>query len=221
MAAVLRVSAVQALRLLGGPLDANTREILTGFLQRLLEITDQADGFSTALATQLGRPAQQLDDALTAQILWDCAVQALRVDDDFSLQQIREQVARLGGSAEWAVDLGGRIVQLAAIAWPSEAERLWEWHLQRVAKEAIFPLTAIRVGASALRVGNASLALTVALALRGHDAAKWREIFDDHSTADRETVRDDLYGSMLGPDAQFALLEFVDFFGRSVKALTP
>lgn len=221
MAAVLRVSAVQALRLLSGPLDANTREILTGFLQRLLEITDRADGFSTALASQLGRSGAQLEDTLTAQLLWDCAVQTLRVDDDFGLQQIREQVERLGGSAEWAVDLGGRIVQLAAITWPSEAERLWEWHIQRVAKETIFPLTAVRVGASALRVGNASLALTVALALRGQDAAKWREFFDDHSTADRETVRDDLYGSMLGPDAQFALLEFVDFFGRSVKALTP
>jgi hypothetical protein len=221
MAAVLRVSAVQALRLLGGPLDANTREILTGFLQRLLEITDQADGFSTALATQLGRRAQQLDDALTAQLLWDCAVQALRVEDDFSLRQTREQVEHLGGSAEWAVDLGGRIVQLAAITWPSEAERLWEWHLRRVAKETIFPVTAIRVGASALRVGNASLALSVALALRNHDAAKWREFFDDHSTADRETIRDDLYGSMLGPDAQFALLEFVDFSAAQSRRSLP
>lgn len=221
MAAVLRVSAVQALRLLGGPLDANTREIFTGFLQRLLEITDRADGFSTALASQLGRSGAQLEDTLTAQLLWNCAVQALRVDDDFGLQQIREQVERLGASAEWAVDLGGRIVQLAAITWPSQAEHLWDWHLQRVGEETLFPLTAMRVGASALRVGNASLALTVALALRGHDAAKWREFFDDHSTADRETVRDDLYGSMLGPDAQFALLEFVDFFGRSIRAVTP
>jgi hypothetical protein len=221
MAAVLRVSAIQALRLLSERPDANTREILTGFLQRLLEITDRADSFSSAIATRLGRHGAKLDDGLTSQLLWDCAVQALTVNDDFGIQQIKEQVERLGGTDEWSVDLGGRIVQLAAVTWPTQGERLWDWHLQRVGGEAIFLLTAMRIGASALRVGNASLALAVALHLRGHDANKWRAFFDDHPTAGRESVRDDLYGAMLGPDAQFALLEFVDFFARSSKVVSP
>jgi hypothetical protein len=221
MAAVLRVAAVQALRLLSRPLDANTREVLTRFLQRLLEITDRADSFTSALAIQLARPGQRPEDSLVAQLLWNCGVQALRVGDEFGVEQTREQVVRLGAGAEWAVNLGGRFTQLAAVSWPAQAKALWDWHLESFGEEAIFALTAMRVGASALRVGNASLSLTVATSLRGHDASEWREYFDDHGTADTETVRDDLYGSMLGPDAQFALLEFVDFFERSIEAVAP
>jgi hypothetical protein len=221
MAGVLRVSAVQALRLLDSPVDANTKEVLTGFLQRLLDLTDLADGFAVSLAGQLGRSGQKLGDSLISQLLWDCAVQALRVDDELGLRQVREQVNRLGGSAEWAVDLGGRIVQLAAVTRPPRAEHLWRWHHERAAQAQLFPLTAMRIGASALRVGNASLALTVALALRGNEPDKWRTYFDDFETADGETTRDLLYGTMLGADAQFALLEFVGFVDGAVRAVKP
>jgi hypothetical protein len=82
-----------------------------------------------------------------------------------------------------------------------------------------FPLTAIRIGASALRVGYASLALAIALRLRDHDSEQWIAYFEQDVVADEEQTRDQLYGHLLGPDPQLALLDFARFMGDATKAV--
>jgi hypothetical protein len=77
----------------------------------------------------------------------------------------------------------------------------------------------MRIGASALSVGYASLALTVALRLRGHDPNEWVAYFEQANVADTETAKDQLYGHLLGGDPQFALQEFARFMGEACNAV--
>jgi hypothetical protein len=77
----------------------------------------------------------------------------------------------------------------------------------------------MRIGASALRVGYASLALTVVLSLRNHDSAEWVAYFERDTVADEEQTHDQLYGHLLGPDPQLALQDFVRFLGAANKAV--
>jgi hypothetical protein len=215
----LRTAAVQSVRALTDAPDANTREILLGFLQRLLELTDTADGFAATLAIQLGLLEQPLRETTTHQLLWDCGARAIEVDDGLGLRAVREQIERLLGHERRGVELGGQLVQLAAITRADRARALWRWHERRCREHKYFPLTAMRVGASALSVGNASLALTVALSLRGHDADEWLAYFEKAETADAETVSDQVSGHLLGADPQFALQEFTRFLGGATAAV--
>jgi hypothetical protein len=195
--------------------------MLTRFLQRLLEITDRPDGFAVQLVGQLGDERKLPDAALVRQLLWDCAAQAIRIDDGLALEAIRRKVEGLEGSDDSMIELSGRIVQLAAANTPQRAEELWEWHTGWASDKPEFGLTAMRVGASSLRVGHATLALKTAIALRGDDIAAWRTYFESDGAAASEAIRDQLYGFLLGEDAQHYLLEFVDFAESVVTVIAP
>jgi hypothetical protein len=221
MVPALRTAAVQGLGLLNAAGDPNSREVMLGFLHRLLALTDAADGFGTLLASQLAFTGERPSVDIVRQLLWDCGSRAIEVNDELALREVQQQVDRLLSREEGDISLGGRLAQFAAVTRPRRADELWRWHAGRTSTESTFPLTAIRVGASALLVGNASLALTAALALRTSNAKAWEDWFEQRDVADRETVNDQLYGRLLGADPQYALQEFVRFMARAVAAVKP
>jgi hypothetical protein len=217
----LRTAAVQAIRDLAAAPDANTHELVLGFLQRLLSLTDAADAFVATLAAQLGSTRTTLPVSTKLQLLWDCGARAIETGDELGLAQVRGQIARSLEREDRSVELGGRLVQFAALARANRAEGLWRWHVERAGAEERFTLSAMRIGASALNVGDASLALLVALKLRdlGTNADAWVAYFEDQEVAEGEKVIDQLYGGLLGADPQFALQEFARFVGRTAQAV--
>ncbi len=215
----LSTAAVQGIRALAVADDANTREIVLGFLQRVLTMTDTADGFSATLGAQLSLSGEGMSTSTTHQLLWDCGVRALELDDTLGLEQVRQHIVQLLPLDRRGVELGGRLVQFAALTRPRRAEALWRWHEQRGGDQEAFALTAIRIGASALTVGDASLALLVALRLRTTNADDWVAYFDGRAVAETESFADKLYGRLLGADPQIALQDFARFMGRAATAV--
>jgi hypothetical protein len=84
------------------------------------------------------------------------------------------------------------------VAQPFRAEGLWEWHEERCGDVDVFGLSALRIGATALIVGHATLALRVALRLRDGNVEVWTSFFEDEMNAEAEKIRDELYGQLLG-----------------------
>jgi hypothetical protein len=220
MIPALRTAAVQALRLHAAAADANSREVLLGFLQRLLELTDAADGFPATLAFQLGMQKPDLARPYVRQLLWDCGCRALETDDTASRRAVGEQIARRLGTERDAIELSGHLVQFATATQPQVAEREWARHVALAAQDRQgLELTGVRAGATALWLGDSSLAMTVALELRDLDVPAWRTHFEDRQVADSETLNSELYGQLLGSDPQRALQDFVDFTGRITDAV--
>jgi hypothetical protein len=215
----LRTAAVQGIRALSAAKDANTSEIVRGFLQRLLARTDAADGFPATLAAQLSLSGETLSVADRRQLVWDCGARAIELNDRLGLRQVQQDFRHVLPADTPSVELAGRLVQLAAVARPSRAEALWGWYEQRCGDDQALPLTAMRIGASALTVGHASLALVVALRLRAEDSDAWAAHFGERSVAEAEKLSDELYGQLLGADPQRALEDFARFVGTVTSAI--
>lgn len=214
----LRTAAVQSLRLLATG-DANSVEVTQSFLERLLDLTDTADAFAPTLLAQLRLTDPKPREGRMINLLWHCGVRVLRHDDTLGLFEIRDVLPEVLTDRQAATDLASRLVQLGAVTRPSRAEQLWDWYAEEFGREATFTLGAMRVGATALLAGNASLALTVALRISSFDANALEAHYGKDEIVEREELRDRFYGTLLGPDAQFALQEFARFTGATKAAI--
>lgn len=219
---ILRTAAVQSLRLLEDAYDANRREVILGLIDRLLWVTNNADAFPAFLATQTRVASNVSPDRGSALelLLWSSGTRAIETGDEVGLRAVQDEIAR-GLAVYPSFDLlSGTLLQFAALNRPNTAERYWKWHLDRVGVDtARRCLVAIRAGASALLAGGATVATLISLDLPRLNAQVWREYFEDRAVADRETVRSNLYGELLGADPQQALEDFVSFAGRAQGAV--
>jgi hypothetical protein len=214
----LRTAAVQSLRLLATG-DANSIEVTQTFLERLLDLTDAADAFAVTLLVQLQLAEQKPREGSMVNLLWHCGVRVLRNDDTLGLFEIRNVLPKVLADRQVASDLASRLVQLGAVTRPTRAEQLWDWYVEQFDSEATFILGAMRIGATALLAGNASLALTVALRISSFDPNALEAHYGKDEIVEREELRDRFYGTLLGPDAQLALQEFARFTSATKAAI--
>jgi hypothetical protein len=213
---VARSAALALSHALAGAEHPASREVLSGLAQRALPGCTQGDSFLAVLIGQLatfGDP--EGDPGLAQNLMWDCGRRAVELGDRVIMRLWWESVALLArnGPRRGAVlQMAGRVVQYASVLDSPSTESAW----QRLLKELDLAdtqqqLIVMRVGASALLVGNVSMALLVAHSLPNGAWTGVEQLYKRPEMIDYETTSDQVYGHLLGAQADLALNDYVRF----------
>jgi hypothetical protein len=122
-------------------------------------------------------------------------------------------IGTLAADPSWrevAISGGSYFVQVAAATDRRRGEAAWEQfapHLQSTVTGD--NIAAVCVGASALVTGRVSLATAVAIHLRTTNWAGWRQFVRQPRMLDYMTTADESRGTMLGPNPEAALDDFI------------
>jgi hypothetical protein len=190
-------------------------EVLKTLAQRFLRRCKPGDTFISILMLQLAEfPARGGKPDIAEFVMEDCGRRVVELNDRL-LSQIWWQAAATlefnHDRRDSLVALESRFVQHSVLANGWAGERAWRHLVTRLDQtKSRDQVAAIRVGASALLVGNITLATTVALWLRSFaDWTTLRTWFDRPDVHDRESAYDSVHGNLLGTDVSAALAEFV------------
>ncbi len=191
-----------------------TREVMTGLVQRALPGCTRGDSFLATLIEQLasfGSPDGDPD--LAQRLLWDCGRRTVQLEDRVIARLWWEAVVRLARDEERrdsVIEMAGRVVQYASLIDSADAERAWGRLRGFLRPEQTRDqLIAVRIGASALLVGQVSLAVLVARFLAPAAWSSLATIYEQPTMLDWESASDQLYGHLLGAAPDLTLGEFV------------
>jgi hypothetical protein len=120
------------------------------------------------------------------------------------------QLARNEERRDSVFAMAGRVVQYASLIDSAEAERAWGRLRGFLRPEQTGDqLIIVRIGASALLVGEVSLAVLVARSLVPAVWSGLATLYEQPTMLDWESANDQLYGHLLGAAPDLTLGEFV------------
>ncbi len=222
---VARTAALALAQALARAEHPTSREVLTTLAQRALPGCTQGDSFLAVLIGQLATFGDgEGAPGLAERLLWDCGRRTMELGDPVIARLWWEASARLArnqGRRESVLAMVGRVVQYATVLDSPRIEPTWqrlrdwlkpdEWSDQSIM---------VRVGASALLVGQVSFAIQVARDLPSDFWLNAEAIYEHAPILEHETVSDQLYGHLLGPQADTALADFVRFGKAAAQYVT-
>jgi hypothetical protein len=204
-------------------------ELCVGLIRGLLVTAGKSDPVILLVAARGAPRAPASLNQLT--VLYEAGRVAIVVGGDSDVIAIQARLHQLLGGTDdasrYADETAARLVQYAAVADPSNSRRIWTRYRNAVGStpqsDLVFNFS--RIGAAALRVGNYSLAVEVALALPGDlDLPRLRGFVHNSERAERENILSRLYGRLLGHDAETHLDRFVaaaEVFRSSLPDVEP
>ncbi len=211
--AVARSAALGLSRALARAEHPASREVLSGLAQRALPGCTRGDSFIAVLIAQLGTFGEREGDPGLAQnLMWDCRRRSVELGDRVIMRLWWESVSRLArnGEREAVLEMAGRVVQYASVVDSPGTEQAWSRLLSYLdLADTQHQLIVIRVGASALLVGNVSTALLVASNLPESAWTGAEQAYEQPAMLDYEAASDQMYGHLLGAQADVALTDFV------------
>lgn len=214
MSPVIRLTIEQTvIDLLTAPEEAE-RSVLVEALETCLELASPHDGMIVLIAQRLSGRTLALPEL---GVLYRAGCRACQVDSDMDLQFVQNALHALAkgddSNARYANEIAGRLVLYCAEVAPSLSRRAWSrwWTSSGSTVVADKISIACRIGAGALPVGNLFLCAEVALALHGIDFAVLQQAMRAADRAAFEDLLSQLYGRLLGSDAEQRIVEFLDF----------
>jgi hypothetical protein len=211
--AVSRAAALSAVRALCAARGPAAVEALTRLIQRSLPGSRDGDPFLSILMIQLVDQREDLQPGTVRILLEDCGRQLLESTDGLGFTVWKHLIGTLAADPSWrevAISGGSYFVQVAAATDRRRGEAAWEQfapHLQSTVTGD--NIAAVCVGASALVTGRVSLATAVAIHLRTTNWAGWRQFVRQPRMLDYMTTADESRGTMLGPNPEAALDDFI------------
>jgi hypothetical protein len=200
------------------------REVLTRLLEGLIALSRGDDGILTLVTMNVRQGARDLTDY---GVLYDAGCHAANLDARLSLQQAQDALHKLvGGTTDqerYANEVAGRLVTYCATAAPTASRVTWSRWWQAAALTPIQDRVriALRIGAAALPVGNLSLATEVSVALADQDFAALRARIHEREMSAFENLLSELYGRLLGADAEARIADFIDFAEAVTVSIPP
>jgi hypothetical protein len=208
---VARAAALALSAALARADNATSREVLTVLAQRALPRCTRADSFVAVLIAQL--PELTSAEGGAEQLLWDCGRRTTELNDGVISRlwwETAKQLARHQSRRDEVLTVAGRVVQYASVIDSPGTESEWgRLRGELDPTKARDQLIIVRVGASALLVGNVSLAVLVARSLPVGAWPLAAERLHSSTLLDYEVASDQLYGHLLGPQPVGALADFV------------
>jgi hypothetical protein len=200
---------------------ASERERVTVSLviEACLDLCSREDGVVGLVAQRVASGATTLGEF---EVLYRAGCRATALDSAADLRMAQDALHRLARGSEkparFANECAGRLVLYCAEVAPQLSRAAWTrwWSAAAATPEGDRVRIASRVGAGGLHVGNLSLSVEVALALREQDLEALKEQIRKPSEAAFEGLLSQLYGRLLGSDAEQRIVDFLDFAG-SVK----
>jgi hypothetical protein len=203
--------------------ESGEAECLLGLLEsigRLQTRPDESILFAVAHAFRRSLDNQKLTRTfLTAS--FELMSMALAQDDRKTYRYIASAVgAMVENSTEgsYALQTGAELVVLGVWRNYFGSGWLWEWYkkLSEEGGSTVKDLGVMKVGAAALLAGNFSIAVDSVrwLVATSRDVDLMERLIRDRDFAQREQLRSELLGNLLGADAEYALAEYCSFWRR-------
>jgi hypothetical protein len=199
-------------------------EMIARLLEGLIKFARPDDGIIMLVATRVAKHATNLTDY---GVLYDAGCQAAVSGSRLDLQQAQEALHKLTkGASEpsrYANEVAGRLVTYCAAAAPRLSRAAWSrWWSAATEKTPVGDRVriALRIGAAALPVGNLSLATEISAALADQDFEALRQGIHDRETSGFENLLSELYGRLLGADAETRISDFISF-AEEINASSP
>ena len=200
------------------------RDILNRLLSACIQLAKPQDGMIALIAHKLSSRATTLAEF---GVLYRAGCHAAILESGMDLQFAQDGLHALAGGMElparFANESAGRLVLYCAQVAPRLSRAAWSrwWSTAQKTPQPDRVRIAIRIGAGALPVGNLSLCVEIALALRDADFDSLMEGIRSPEQAEFEGLISQLYGRLLGVDAEQRIIDFLDFAQRINKALPP
>jgi hypothetical protein len=203
---------------------ASERERVTVALviDACLDLCSREDGVVALVAKQLAREATTLGEL---GVLYRAGCRAAALESTGDLRIVQDALHRLARgseeSARYANECAGRLVLYCAEVAPQVSRAAWTrwWSSTGATPEGDRVRIASRVGAGGLPIGNLSLCVEVALALREQDFEALKEQIRKPGEAAFEGLLSQLYGRLLGSDAEQRIVDFLDFAVRVKRSV--
>jgi hypothetical protein len=199
------------------------RHVLAQLLRVVCELSAAGDGVLLMIATRVASRATQLAGY---DVLYEAGCRAIRAEVASDLGFIQQAFNRLTRGTEeparYANESAGRLVLYCATVAPTLSRAAWTrwWDAAQQTPEQDRVQIAIRIGAACLPVGNLSLAVEIALQLRGQDLDALSERIQSREGAAFENLLSELYGRLLGTDAETRIRTFLTFAQDIQAAVT-
>jgi hypothetical protein len=222
---VARTTALALAQALARAEHPASREVLTGLAQRALRGCTDGDSFLAVLTAQLATFGdEEGDPGLAERLLWDCGRRTMELGDPVVARLWWESAARLARNQErreGVLAMVGRVVQYATVLDSPRIEPTWQRLRDQLNPDQLSDqMIMVRVGASALLVAQVSFAIEVARDLPPVFWSNAEAIYEHPPLLEHERVSDQLYGHLLGPQADTALSDFVRFGKAAAQYVT-
>jgi hypothetical protein len=214
----------QALADMKGAHSDSEREMTARLLGRLIDRSRKDDGLIMLLALKL-TSARTLTEF---GVLYSAGCRAARDGSGTGVGSTQMCFEKLTAGTKnfnrYANEYAARLVAYCAAVAPWLSRAAWSrwWETTGLAPPSDVRTLAVRVGAGALPVGNLSLAVEIALALRevGTDFDAMEAAAHDADRARLEQFLSESYGRLLGSDPEKRIADFLTF-AREVCATVP
>ncbi len=207
----------QAVSALATALGETERDLISRLLTVILRNARKEDGLITFIAFKVDDDASNLAEF---GALYSAGCRAAQLRSSIELNSVQSKFAKLvagrSESARYANEVAGRLVLYCAVVAPELSRAVWTrwWGASGRSPEQDRQDIASRIGAGALPVGNLSLAMEVALALRGADFEGLIQRAHKPEQASFENFLSELYGRLLRSDAESRIVAFLEFARR-------
>jgi hypothetical protein len=198
-------------------------EMIARLLEGVIKLARPDDGVITLVTTRVSKNATNLTDF---GVLYDAGCHAATTGARVGLQQAQEALHKhsrgTSDEARYANEVAGRLVTYCAAAAPNLSRAAWTrwWSAATDTPAADRVRIALRIGAAALPVGNLSLATEISTSLAGQDFGGIRQAIHDRETSAFENLLSELYGRLLGADAETRISDFISF-AEDINASIP
>lgn len=222
----LRSVLLGAVRGIGEAESATERTTFSVIVARALALSKAGDGAVTIAVNALPGPQRAPLNSDERNVLWEAGAHAIRLEVNTASGFVDSDLARrIDAQAETAdplIEIAARLTMLNIWVDQHSADKRWAWFSNTTAKAASSEarrLGVIRIGAVALLAGCWSVAIRVALAMRGENIASLRTHLKNRSVSAWESFLSDQYGHLLGSDPEQAMVDFLDFSDRLQAAV--
>jgi hypothetical protein len=190
------------------------RDLISRLLQLILANAQKEDGVISLLAMKVSDEAKTLAEF---GALYSAGCRAAQLGSGPELFSVQSKFGKLApgtaSAARYANEVSGRLVLYCAIVAPQLSRAVWTrwWQAAKTTPEQDRYDICGRIGAGALPAGNLSLAVEVALAMRGAEFDRLVERARRSERAAFENTLSRLYGRLLGSDAERRIVSFLEF----------
>ena len=224
----LQMVLTAAVRGVGDAKTGAERRALGKIAARALALSSAGDSGVTMALGALPRPGGRELNSEELDVIWEAGARALHFKGRAGTSHVNSVIEKwmntdqTGPSA--LIEIASRLTMLHLWVNQLSADARWEWFWDKTQPSAEIEerrIGVIRIGAAALLAGCASVAIRVALAIRGEDLDVLRSHIKHRGVSAWESFLSEQYGYLLGTDPEEAIVDFLGFAQRVQSAIPP
>jgi hypothetical protein len=198
------------------------RRVLRGIVGRAVSLSAVGDAAPTIALGHLPEPGSRKLFSEELEIFWSAASHAIAFEQsaqlEIALQRLEKWIAiQQGNEIPNPLEIAGRLTMLNVWINQHTAAARWDWFWEKTQSQSeadVRRLSVVRIGAAALLSGCSSVAIKVALAIKGEDLATLKTYIEIQNVSKWEEFLTQQYGYLLGENPVGAMVTFLDFAKR-------